>query len=58
MWADEICLRMRLGDERLCVLVIIGGLPDGTKEIVAIYDGERESLLSWKELLQDLKNEA
>lgn len=30
-------------------------LPDGTKELVAVWDGERESRLSWKEVLLDLK---
>ena len=35
--------------------LIVGALPDGTKELVALADGERESALSWKELLLDLK---
>ena len=42
--------------DRPCFLVIIGALVDGTKEMVAIYDGERESKLSWKTVLQDLKS--
>ena len=37
------------------VLVVIGGLADGTKELVAVQDGQRESKLSWANLLQDLK---
>jgi len=35
--------------------VIIGALPDGKKELVGIYDGQRESKISWKELLIDLR---
>ena len=54
-WADGIYFNVRLSAERPCVLVIVGALPNGTKELVALVDGERESVLSWKELLLDLK---
>lgn len=55
LWADGIYFKVRLSDDRPCVLVLIGALPDGSKELVAIHDGERESKLSWKEVLNDLK---
>lgn len=55
MWADGIYFNVRLTDDRPCILVIIGALPDGTKEVVAVHDGQRESKLSWKEVLADLK---
>ena len=54
-WVDGIYFNVRLTDERPCLLVIIGVLADGTKELVAIWDGQRESTLSWKEVLSDLK---
>jgi transposase-like protein len=54
-WADGIYFNVRLTDERPCLLVIIGALADGTKELVAIWDGQRESKISWKEVLSDLK---
>jgi transposase-like protein len=54
-WADGIYFKVRLSDEQPCLLVIMGTLEDGTKELVAIHDGERESTLSWRELLRDLK---
>ena len=54
-WADGVYFNVRLSEERPCVLVIVGALADGTKELVALVDGERESALSWKELLLDLK---
>ena len=54
-WADGVYFNVRLSDDRPCVLVIVGALEDGTKELVALQDGERESALSWKELLLDLK---
>jgi transposase-like protein len=36
-------------------LVLMGALPDGTKELIAVIDGERESKLSWLDLLRELK---
>jgi transposase-like protein len=54
-WADGVYFKVRLSEERPCLLVIVGTLEDGTKELVAIQDGERESTLSWRELLRDLK---
>lgn len=54
-WADGIYFNVRLSDDRPCLLVIIGALENGTKELVAIHDGIRESKLSWKEVLQGLK---
>ena len=54
-WVDGIYFNVRLTDERPCLLVVIGAKRDGTKELVAIWDGQRESKISWKELLGDLK---
>lgn len=55
VWADGIYFNVRLDKDRPCVLVLIGTLASGKKEIVAIHDGHRESKLSWKELLLGLK---
>lgn len=55
VWVDGIHFNVRLGDERMCVLVIVGVRADGTKELVAITDGYRESTESWADLLRDLK---
>ena len=46
---------IRLEDDRLCTLVMIGVRPDGTKELVALEDGYRESTDSWAEVLRDLQ---
>ena len=35
--------RVRLEEDRLCTLVMIGVRPDGTKELLAVEDGSRES---------------
>jgi transposase-like protein len=54
-WVDGIHFRIRLEEDRLCCLVIVGVRPDGSKELVALADGYRESAESWAELLRDLK---
>jgi transposase-like protein len=56
VWVDGIHTGVRLGsDDRLCCLVMVGARLDGTKELVALSDGYRESTASWAELLRDLK---
>jgi putative transposase len=54
-WADGVHFRVRLEQAHLCCLVIVGVRADGTKELVAVADGERESTDSWAELLRDLR---
>src|SRR6266545_1229253 len=54
-WADGIHFNIRLDDGRLCCLVLVGVRADGTKELVAVADGERESADAWAELLRDLR---
>lgn len=52
VWADGVHVNVRLGDQdRLCLLVLIGARPDGTKELIAIEDGYRESTESWAHVL-------
>jgi len=46
---------LRLEQARLCCLVLVGVRADGTKELVAVADGERESTDSWAEVLRDLR---
>src|SRR5262245_55075388 len=55
LWADGIHFTIRLEEDRLCTLVLIGVRPDGTKEVVALEDGYRESAESWRTVLRDLK---
>jgi transposase-like protein len=55
VWVDGIHFNIRLEEERLCCLVIVGVRADGTKELVAIGDGYRESTDSWADLLRDLR---
>ena len=58
IWADGIHVNVRLEDpesKRQCILVVMGAMPDGKKELIAVQDGYRESEQSWSELLVDLK---
>jgi putative transposase len=55
VWVDGVHFNIRLEEARLCVLVMVGVRLDGTKELVAIRDGYRESKESWADLLRDLR---
>ena len=55
VWADGIYSNVRLEDDRVCLLVLMGATKDGKKELIAVMDGFRESEMSWTELLVDLK---
>jgi len=54
-WVDGIHLKVRLEQDKVCLLVIIGVRADGRKELVALADGFRESADSWADLLRDAK---
>ena len=55
VYADGIHFNVRLEEARLCALVIVGVRSDGTKELVSISDGHRESTESWADVLRGLK---
>ena len=55
MWVDGIHLKVRLEQDKVCLLVMIGVRADGTKELIALADGFRESSESWADLLRDCK---
>jgi putative transposase len=55
VYADGIHFNVRLEEARLCALVIVGVRSDGTKELVSITDGHRESTESWADVLRGLK---
>ena len=38
VWVDGVHLNVRLEDDRLCTLVMIGARADGTKELIAVED--------------------
>ena len=55
LWVDGIHLKVRLEQEKLCLLVMIGVRADGRKELVALTDGFRESAESWADLLRSCR---
>ena len=55
LWADGVHLNVRLDEEKLCLLVMIGVRVDGTKELISLAEGYRESSGSWADLLRDCK---
>ena len=55
LWVDGIHLKVRLEQEKLCLLVMIGVRADGRKELVALADGYRESTESWADLLRSCR---
>jgi transposase-like protein len=55
LWVDGIHLKVRLEQEKLCLLVMLGVRADGRKELVALTDGYRESTESWADLLRDCR---
>lgn len=55
LWVDGIHVKVRLEQDKICLLVMIGVRADGTKELVALADGFRESTESWADLLRDCK---
>jgi transposase-like protein len=48
-------LNVRLDEEKLCLLVMIGVRVDGTKELISLAQGFRVSSGSWADLLRDCK---
>ena len=56
IWADGVHFKVRLEADGAACLVIIGVLADGTKEVIALEDGFRESKESWAGLLRNLRH--
>ncbi|MET9823692.1 IS256 family transposase [Streptomyces sp. NPDC006349] len=55
VWADGVHPKVRLGQARSCVLVLMGVRTDGSKELTALAEGLRESTESWADLLRDCR---
>jgi transposase-like protein len=54
-WADGIYVKAGLERDKAALLVVIGALRDGTKEVLAVTSGYRESTESWTAVFRDLK---
>ena len=57
IWVDGVHFNIRLEDDRVCTLVVLGVRADGTKQLLAVEDGYRESEESWSDVLRDLSRQ-
>jgi len=57
LFVDGVNFRMRIGGsiELVPVLVAIGAREDGTKLVLSLQSGDKESATSWREFFRDLK---
>ena len=55
LWADGVYIKAGLEKEKAVILVVIAALSDGTKVVVSVSSGYRESTQSWSEVLRYLK---
>ena len=56
IWVDGVYFKTRLEGEKQCILVVLGVTAEGTKELIAVQDGVRESEISWHGLLLSLRD--
>jgi len=55
MWVDGVYVKAGLEKSKAAVLVVLGAKTDGTKEILAMVPGHRESTECWASVLRSLK---
>jgi putative transposase len=55
LWVDGVYVKAGLEKDKAAMLVILAGLRDGRKIVLAVESGYRESAESWAALLRDLK---
>ena len=55
LWVDGVYVKAGLEKDKAAVLVAVGGLSDGTKIVLTLEAGHRESEASWSSLLRRLE---
>ena len=55
LWVDGVYVKAGLEKDKAALLVVLGALSDGSKKILAVTPGHRESTQSWSSVLRDLK---
>jgi transposase-like protein len=55
LWVDGIYVKAGLEKEKAALLVVIAALRDGTKTVLSVESGYRESTESWSAILRSLK---
>lgn len=56
LWADGIYVKAGLEKDKAALLVIVAGLRDGRKVVLAVESGYRESAEAWGRMLRDLRS--
>ncbi len=56
LWADGVYVKAGLEREKAAVLVVIGAMRDGRKEVLAVTPGYRESTEAWSAVFGDLRD--
>jgi transposase-like protein len=54
VWVDGIYVKAGLERDKAALLVVIGAMSDGTKEVLTVTSGYRESTESWTGVFRDL----
>lgn len=55
LWVDGVYVKAGLEKDKAAILVVLAGLRDGRKVILAVESGHRESTASWQTVLRDLE---
>lgn len=55
LWVDGIYVKAGLEKDKAALLVVIGALRDGRKQVLAVQAGHRESTEAWSAILRELK---
>ena len=55
LWVDGVYVKAGLEKDKAAMLVVLAGLRDGRKVILAVESGHRESTESWRTVLRDLQ---
>lgn len=56
LWADGVYVKAGIGKDKAALLVVIASFSDGSKRILSVESGYRESTASWSSLLRSLKD--
>ena len=56
VWVDGVYVKAGFEREKAAVLVVIGALSDGSKTVLSVVPGYRESTESWSDVLRDLRD--
>lgn len=56
LWVDGVYVKAGLEKDKAAMLVVIAGLRDGRKVVLAVENGYRESTESWATLLRELQH--